>query len=51
MTGQRDEVDFQTVGTVARIRSFESRMIALHVRDVGVAGSNPATPTIFSAQK
>jgi hypothetical protein len=31
-------------------RDFKGGAIARLVRDVGVAGSNPATPTIFSAQ-
>jgi hypothetical protein len=30
---------------------LKAQLVKHIVRDVGVAGSNPATPTIFSAQK
>jgi hypothetical protein len=43
-TGVRNSVN-KMKRTRAIEMSFESRMIALLVRDEGVAGSNPATPT------
>jgi hypothetical protein len=43
-TKQREQNETNASNRDENRRSFESRMIALLVRDEGVAGSNPATP-------